>query len=204
MADQSSARDLSPAGRYAVMSGASAAVLVPGLILAATVVAPWFDWRTNALSDLGVTAGTALLFNGALVGGSVLSLPYAWALWSAANTRTREAVAVVFGAAIGCLGLVGVFVAGHPLHLPAALGFYLLATIALGLDATGRRDTRSGVITAGLAGTHLLSWIAWGAGLFPAPGLALPEFIGAVIVSTWVLILAPVAPVRALVDQSRR
>jgi hypothetical membrane protein len=51
--------------RLARLSGTVAPVVAFGAILLATVLAPWFSWTGDALSDLGVPATSAVapLFN---------------------------------------------------------------------------------------------------------------------------------------------
>lgn len=169
-------------------AGAASPAVALGGILLATALDPTFSWTTDALSDLGVRAPSALAFNGALIAGGLLGLPYAHLLFE----RADRAVAVAFGVGSLCLAGVGLFPSGTALHAPVAVGFYLLATVALAGDGVARRDESTGRLTLALAAGHVLSWTTWGAGLWPATGLALPEFVGALIVAAWVWLLGPV------------
>lgn len=182
--------------RVAATAGAVSAVGTPTLIVLATLLAPWFSWRANALSDLGVAPGTALLFNGALLGGGLVSLPFAWLLWhehGGIGGGTRAALFALTGVT---LAGVGAFPSGNALHFPVAVSFFLLLTATLTLDGLLRRGQRSGRLALLAAAVHVLGWIAWGQGLRPGPGLALPEFVGALALSVWILVGAPVAPFR--------
>ena len=171
--------------------GHAAPVVTLGTILLATVVSDSFTWTDSALSDLGVTTGTALLFNGGLVVGGLLALPYAYALWIAARSNVGRLTSVAFALAATTMGLVGVFVSGHPLHLPVALSFYLLVTATLVLDGFARRTVWQGRLSALLGVAHFLGWALWVAGSRFGTGLAVPETVGALVFALWVLGLSP-------------
>lgn len=166
---------------------ASPAVAIGGILLA-TLLDPTFSWTGDALSDLGIRPSSALAFNGALILGGLLGVPYAHLLFE----RTRRAVAVAFGAGTLCLAGVGLFPIGSALHAPTAIGFFLLATVAMAVDGVARRSEATGRATLGLAAGHVVSWVTWGAGLWSVSGLALPEFVGALIVAAWIWRLGPV------------
>lgn len=190
-------------------SGALAPVVALGGILLATLLDPSFSWTGDALSHLGVREPSAVAFNGALVVGGSLAVPYAHLLYersgrrmapterATADPRAGRALGLVFGVAGVCLAGVGLFPMGHPLHLPAAVGFYLLATVAFLIDGLARRDQYTGTATLRLAVIHVLVWATWGAGWWPGTGLALPEFAGALLVAVWVWWLGPLPALRA-------
>ncbi|QLG61628.1 DUF998 domain-containing protein [Halorarum salinum] len=179
--------------RPAAVVGAAAAVGTVLAILAAALVAPWFSWRADALSDLGVAPGTAPPFNGGLLLGGAFALPYAWALWRAGEGAGRIPAAT-FALSVVAMAGVGAFPAGGPLHFPAALAFYLLATATMAVDGLGRLTTTGGRAALVAAGLHLLVWAAWIARIRPGPGLALPELAGALLFVAWVVAGSPVAP----------
>ncbi|WP_080508406.1 DUF998 domain-containing protein [Haloparvum sedimenti] len=179
-------------GRRRAAGAASPAVALGGILLA-TLLDPTFSWTGDALSDLGVRAPSALAFNGALIVGGLLGLPYAHLL----SERGGRAVGVAFGVGTLCLAGVGLFPSGTAPHAPVAVGFFLLATVAVAVDGAARREEPTGRLSLALAAGHVLAWVTWGAGLWPATGLALPEFVGAMIVAAWVWLLGPVP---ALVD----
>lgn len=164
-----------------------AAVAIFGSIL----LAPEFSWAGDALSDLGAPdAPTAWPFNGGLILAGVIGLPFAAALAASARHRLDWLVAGVLAGALVLLAGVGLFPTGHPYHLSVAAGFYLLVTLTLWLDGTAgvlAGEPRFGLAAIWLANLHLLQWLAWAAGLRVGPGLAIPETIGAVLFSVWVL-----------------
>lgn len=168
--------------------GLLAPAIVLSSILLATVVSTEFSWTHSALSDLGVEGtAPALLFNGGLIVGGVVGLPYALSL----RRRGGSLLSGLFAATVVAMALVGVFPLGHGLHLPVAIGFYLLATATMAADGIDRRRRRGGRVSLLGVGVHLLIWSGWFAGIRPGPGLALPELAGAVVFAGWIWFLSP-------------
>lgn len=172
-------------------AGLLAPVVTLGAIFAATAISPTFTWTGSALSDLGVGASTALLFNGGLLVGALLALPYALPLWRAATGHLDRLVAVLFACTAVAMGLVGTFPSGRPEHFPVALAFYLLLTATLALDGVARRRRTSERVALALAVLHLLGWAVYVA-RFSAYRLAIPETVGALFLAGWVWWLSPV------------
>lgn len=182
-------------GRGYVPAAAGVAVTVGG-ILAATAVSPTFDWATGALSDLGARPPTALLFNGALVVGPALGLPYALTLAAAAGGRAEGVRAGALLLALVSTVGVGLFPSGTALHAPAAIGFFACATATLLADALARAGTLAGrlALAGGLAVPA--AWPAWALVVGPAagvtdPGIAIPELVGLAAFVAWVVGLPP-------------
>jgi len=199
-----------PESRALDYSGVVAVVVTIGSILAATVVAPGFSWRENALSNLGVTAtdvgttATVVLFNGGLIAGGVVGLGFGYALLRAATTRGESVVVGLLGLTLLLMSLVGVFPQDTAPHFPVALGFYLLISVSLWADALVRvrEGVRPWALTSGLAGTaNIATWIGWIAAGTPW-GLAVPELIGALLFGGWVCLrsVALAAPEGALAN----
>ena len=168
----------------------SAFVAIAGILLA-TGLDPTFSWTGDALSDLGVRDSSNAVFNGALLIAGVLGVVYGVGLFRVADGIREQLVAVMFALATVHLAGVGLFVIGHPLHLPAAIGFYLLVTITFIVDGIIRRRSRWGRYTLLLAALQLLIWSSWIIGLWPGNGLALPEFAGALLVPLWIYFVGP-------------
>ena len=180
--------------RLARLAGPAAVVVALGGILLATALSPTFVWRTSALSDLGVTPGTAWLFNGALVAGGIVGAPYAWALWSAASEPLSRLRAVSYLLALLSMAGVGLAPAGRPLHLPFAAAFFLLAALTAVVDGVARFRLPEGKLSL-LSG--VLAPVAWPAWLWlGGGGIAVPEFVGAVLFGVWVTVLSPERPGR--------
>lgn len=168
----------------------AAPVVTLGAVLVATILSPSFSWGASALSDLGRPgAPTALVFNGGLVAGAALALPFVVGVGRAVERRWTRLGVGMFGLAAISMGLVGVFPSGHPYHFPAALSLYLFVTYGLFCYGTGRvltGSTTGGLVAIWLGIGHVSSWIAWGTGLRIGPGLAIPETIGAGIFVAWI------------------
>ena len=171
-------------------SGLLAVAIAFGAVLASTVLSPSFSWATDALSDLGASASpTALLFNGGLIAGGALALPFAHLLWRRAATRVSRLGAAILAVGFACLALVGVFPIGTRLHLPVAVAFYLSITYGWFVRGTGvalAGRVRRGVGTIWFGVAHVTSWLAWVAGARIGPGIAVPETIGALLLAAWV------------------
>ncbi len=199
------------ASRRARLLGAIATALALGGIALATLLDPTFSWTGDALSDLGVRERSAPVFNGGLILGGLVGLGYAAGLWrvnrkpsakgrdppvgrpsafgrSPAFGRFR---ALVFGLAMVAMAGVGLFDLTHPLHTPAAVGFYTLVTATFAVDGVARRGRPTGRITLAFVPIHVAVWATFLAGLWPVTGLALPELPGALMLAAWVWVVGP-------------
>ncbi|SFR44609.1 DUF998 domain-containing protein [Halogeometricum limi] len=184
--------------RVSRLAGPVGAVFALSAILVATAVSATFSWAESALSDLGVAPATALLFNGGLAVGGLVALGYSLALWTA-----DRAVAVCYTLCAVAMILVGVFPSDTAAHYPAAVSFFLLLTLTLGVDGVRRRETTTGRVSFVLAAVSLAAWPLWWT-LDVGSGIAVPEFVGAVSLAVWVVGLSPVAPLRTRVSRRRR
>ncbi|MFD1587583.1 DUF998 domain-containing protein [Halorientalis brevis] len=183
------------ADRVSWGAGIVAPVVTLGAIFVATLLSPQFSWTGNALSNLGTTISTAstpttrLVFNGGLIAGGFVGLWFGYALVGAARNRIELVGVALFGLVLVALVLIGVFPQGTDPHVPVAIAFYVLLSIALWTYGVGNvvaGDRVRGVATilaGGLNGATWAVWIATGALL--RPGLALPEIVGAVLFAGW-------------------
>jgi len=189
--------ELARAGRLAgVVAVLVAAVGIAGAALAS----PAFTVTGNALSDLGqpgnpvATPLTTLLFDGGLVLSGVVGLPFAAVLWRESEHRLGRIAAVPFAVALLGMAGVGLFPAGRPLHVPAALTLYLASMVAMAADGVGTALAglrRRAAVTLSLVAVHVGGWWAWAAsGPVLRPGLAIPELLGAGVFAAWVLLTA--------------
>jgi len=175
--------------RFARACGVLAPVAALTGIGLAIAFTPSFSWASSALSDLGTPgAPVPWLFNGGLILGGVLALPFAWWHWRRARTRVGRSVPVALAGAGLALAGIGVFPLGTALHFPFAAGFYLLLTYTLFLDGSVR--ALAGTLRRGLAWIwvgigHLTGWLLWA--LAGVGGLAVPEAFGALLFTAWLL-----------------
>jgi len=169
-------------------AGVASPVVSLGSILLATALSPTFTWTGSALSDLGApTAPTAALFNGGLVLGGALALPFAVRLVGAARNRPESVGAGLFALTALALAGVGLFPLTTPQHTPVAIAFFLLLSLSLWAYGAGNAlagDRRLGVLTAVLGALNVAAWVVY-VTIFPGLGLALPESVGAGVLALW-------------------
>lgn len=175
-------------------TGPVAAAVAMGCIVAATAISPTFSWWAGALSDLGVGGASAWLFNGGLVLGWLLGLPYAWALWTAAADSLGHLRAATYLCALLGMAGVGLFPAGQPAHLPIALAFFVFASLTLLVDGVARLRLPTGKFALACGVASPLVWPAWGLWLAPGAGIAVPEFVAAGLFAGWIAFLSPERP----------
>jgi len=182
-------------------------------LLVATLIDPLFSWQSRSLSSIGEANGEALLavgtadqlafllFNGGLIFGGIVGLPFAARLWPETVNGIEKAGVVVL--AVALLAMTGIGFAyldgpANALHFPFAAGFFLLATVALLVFGTGYALDRSptfGLVTMWLGIVHLLQWVVWvllEAMVWTGDGdtwtyFAVPEAVGAALFGGWVI-----------------
>ncbi|MCU4740406.1 DUF998 domain-containing protein [Natronoglomus mannanivorans] len=194
--------------RIAAGFGIATPIVTLGAILLATLVAPpeTFTWSDRALSDMGrPDAATFWLFNGGLVVGGLLGVPFVWRLWVGARNTLERAGTVCYGLAIVGMFFVGVFFLEHTawyleteLHAPAALAFFGLAPVSnwiLGAGAVYAGDRTWGLVTVGAGIAHVLTWVIWilyvtTTATRPMAWFAVPEMVAAVLFGGWTVLAA--------------
>lgn len=185
-------------GQWAGPAFGVAAIVVAFLgIFGAVALSPSFAWSENALSNLGVashaagTGTTVLLFNGGLILGGLLGIGFAGVLALQRTHLLRRLGAAIFGVAMASMAGVGVFPQGHSLHFSVASGLYMLFSVATIVYAGGLAidgDRRAAALSAGLGVANLGIWIGWvGMVGIEAPGLAIPEILGAGCIGAWAI-----------------
>ncbi len=180
-----------PIERIGPLSGIASSIVALGAIGLATILSHSFSWTHSALSELGVAGGiVATLFNGGLITGGGIAVPFGlWLLGRAENRLERLGVYSFWLTAVA-MAAIGLFPMGSPLHVPVAVSFYLLLTVSLCLYGIGNvlaGQRRRGLLTILLGGVTLGGWIVWGLQLRAfVPGLALPETVGALALAFWV------------------
>lgn len=167
------------------LCGMFAPVLLIGLILAAVSRSPWFSWHDNALSDMGVHPAVASLFNTVLIAGGVFNVIFAAGLavgLPRGVLTTGGSLALVTASVL--LSFVGILPESYgTLHNAVAIGYYLLTPVAYlligaGFWLAGARIPGVCTLAAGLA-ILLVTFFT------PHHGVAVPEMLGALIISCW-------------------
>jgi len=195
---------MSTVKRIAAVTGVVAPLVGYGAILVATVIFPDFSWLTQALSHTGSVGGeygeaasqSSQVFNTGLIVAGFLVLPYTWRLWIDANNLVQKVAVACFVLSALSLSGVGFFPLGGQFdayHTPAALGHYLMFTFGLWLYGSGavfRERHGWGLALVWLGNVHLLMWVLWAIGTVlgsPIKGLAIPEFVGALIFAVFLV-----------------
>lgn len=186
----------------ALKTGLVAPVIALVGILLATLVDPSFSWMDSALShtgelppgrstsvDLFVDRPSFLLFNGSLIAAGLGGLPFAWLLYDEAEHPLKRSGAGTLAIALVSLAAVGIFHLPHGWHAPAAI-VHFIATMGflwlygLGLAETGQ--LKRGAVATGLGFLVLGTWLFWTFAMTDA-GIAIPEFVGALALSGWIV-----------------
>ncbi|MFA9415343.1 DUF998 domain-containing protein [Natrinema sp. HArc-T2] len=193
--------------RIATYCGFAAPTVALGAIALATIVAPpeTFTWHDRALSEMGrYGAPTFWLFNGGLIVGGLLGLPFVWRCWLASRNAVERLGIVLLVIAVGGLIGVAVFFLEHTavyletsLHGLAALAVFSVAPFASWVYGTGAAladDGRLAVASFWLGIVHPLAWLGWllslGGRVDTGTWFAVPEFVAAVAFGGWILTLA--------------
>lgn len=178
-----------------------------GIAIAISLSPWWFDWWTNALSDLGHpdmlgglngTPGlnpAAIYFNGGLILTGIITIIFATHLLMLFYLRKNNIGLIgtfLFMISMTFLALVGVY---HEAllfpHAIAALGFFstlLICTIILGIAFVRNPSTRIEGLIALIMGVIITITLFIGfSNLAPWTGAAIPEMIMAIAGFIWVL-----------------
>lgn len=183
--------------RLAIRAGLVGPLVGFGTTLAATARSPTFQWTGSALSDLGAAgAANSWLFNYGLVASALVTLPFVWVVWAAADHLVEHVGAAAFGLSVVLLGLVGVFPIDTALHGPVSVAYFTLLTVTLWVHGSGwvlAGLVRRGLIAIWLGIGHVLFWIAW---VVAGPGgIAIPELVGSLAFYAWILLVVRTLPV---------
>jgi len=195
--------------------GYPAVVLGFGFMFLGTLIDPEFAWKTRSLSSIGEANGhellavgsldqiAFLLFNGGLILGGLIGLPFVVVLGS-----LTEGTASTAGTVCGVLTLLGMSGVGVA-YLDGPLGglhFLFATTLFFGLTFTmwtfGTAmalgdDPRYGIGTIWLSNAQVFLWIVW----IIAEAMALtgddvwtyfavPEFVAGLAFGGWVVVTA--------------
>jgi len=132
-----------------------------------------------------------VLFNGGLLLGGLFGLLFAWGRWQRTTRAGGRVVAVLLGLTVVCMAGIAVFPQGTTPHVPLAVAFFVLITATIWADSlvTGKTpEGLRGAVTAWLGLVNVLAWGIWIAtGPVLRPGVAIPEIVGALVLSAWVI-----------------
>ncbi|MHA2408292.1 MAG: DUF998 domain-containing protein [Candidatus Ranarchaeia archaeon] len=159
-------------------------------IAIAIMLSPWFNWVTNALSDLGVYETNflaALIFNQGLMVSGALMILFSVGFWNVTAQYSLEKLGI-FVFAIGgvFLFLIGVFpetVIG--VHYAVSVGFFATIPISMWVFTTKWLRVKHTQVLGGLSFTLpfavIIIWIQ------PWDGVAIPETLSVALYIIWLL-----------------
>jgi len=167
-------------------------IIALGSIAISIMLSPWFTWRNNAISDLGVHP-VAPIFNISLIVCGIMCSVFALsAMMRFRNWLARAGMAVMFQACVALVG-IGVFTEDYsPHHFYFSVAFFvllLLAALILSPYFLIKRKTRSiGIAGIGVVVLGVFAWayhfaVGWGV------GVAIPEALTFVPGGIWFVML---------------
>lgn len=183
------------APRAAVVGGAAGILaVVVGLsgVVAATLVAPWFSWTGNALSDLGAPGRqTAALFTFAIVAAGALYLEFVRSLWQSSTAWSRggrAGLGMLGGGALFLIG-VGAVPTGYFPHFWLSVGYFFLYPPGVILFGAAERTAHKGLLPASLvlAATALAFGVLQFTPLFSSQ--AIPELVLSASMGAWTMVV---------------
>ncbi|MCS7374281.1 MAG: DUF998 domain-containing protein [archaeon GB-1845-036] len=160
------------------------------LIFISIMNAPWFSWRINALSDLGVVFPSSIYFNFGLIFSGFLELIYSIGLiFQFRGLLHRLSIFTLIFDSISLMG-IGFFpeTAGkiHFYFSVAFFAFYPLSLLIFFLGSlVDKCHFKLGLLGLILAFTSIGIWIfPWK--IFGVKGVAIPEFLSSLCGSLWI------------------
>lgn len=179
--------------RFGGFCGILGSVLSIVLVLAATVLSPWFRWENNALSELGV-GEVSWLFNSAMLIGGVLIFFFALGIreYFDGNQLVRVGVNLVIIASV-FLALVGVFTIDMKvMHGIVSLGPLMLAPLGFVFIGLGTEEAKLRKFSMGSGAAALVSILVLPMIILFLPfkvGFAVPEIINTIIITVWIFLM---------------
>jgi hypothetical membrane protein len=157
--------------------------------------ASWFSWTENALSDLGVHAESATLFNSGLILGGILTVIFAFGVVRFYGNQTVGRDGAFFLLLAGIfLASIGVFPENSPnnIHYIVSVAFFAAFPLSLLIQSAALMQTavnrKFGAFTLLIAIIAIIPWAIW-MPLRPYKGVAIPELVSATAAATWSIVM---------------
>ena len=170
--------------RNCALLGLVAPLVAVMFIAAAILLSPWFNWGTNALSDLGhsTKSEAAPFFNFGLLSTGFLII-----LYSLTSFKNHTKYTSIFLVLTGLsLQLVATFDEVYkPLHFIVSVLFFL----SLGFSSISYFIEKRSTLAVAALIIGVSSWILYGLEVYSA-GIAVPEAVSAMAVAAWVMLSA--------------
>jgi hypothetical membrane protein len=168
---------------YALL-GLAAPLIAVFFIAVSIALSPWFNWGTDALSDLGHSGNSAVapLFNFGLLLSGFLIIVFALK-----SFRTHAKYTSYFLTLVGlALQLVATFDEVYkPLHFQVSVLFFA----SLGFVSISYFIEKRSILAVAALTIGAVSWILYGLEIYSS-GIAVPETISSMATVTWVMLAA--------------
>ena len=170
--------------RYYALFGILGPLIAIIFIAVSIFLSPWFNWGSNALSDLGhsFTSDVAPLFNfGLLLSGFFMIF------YSITSFRIHAKYTSYFLVLTGLtLQLVATFNEVYgTIHSQVSVLFF----VALGLASISYIIEKRSVLAVAALGFGFVSWILYGLEIYSV-GIAVPEVASSIATASWVVLSA--------------
>lgn len=171
--------------RISGLCGIAAPIFGFSSILIAVSYSPWFSWTENALSDLGVDGFSAFVFNSGLIFSGFLLIVFSVGLTHLLNEGLLSRIGHgLFSLAAVDLCLIGIFSENFGvIHFYVSILFFTLLPLSLILMGVELVKASSYKKLGFIA--LLSSALAIGIWLPTWSGVAVPEFVSALVGSAW-------------------
>lgn len=171
--------------RISGLCGIAAPIFGFSSILIAISYSPWFRWTENALSDLGVDGFSAVMFNSGLIFSGFLLIVFSVGLTHLLTEGLLSRIGHgLFSLAAVDLCLIGIFSENFGvIHFYVSITFFTL--LPLSLILMGARLVKASSYKKLGFIALLSSVLAIGIWLLPWRGVAVPEFVSALMGSAW-------------------
>ena len=170
--------------RYNVLFGVISPIVGIFFTITSIILSPWFNWRNNALSDLGhsINSEVASLFNIGLLISGFLLIYYSISIFK--NHAKYTSYFLIFAGLM--FQLVATFdeIYGY-LHFQVSLLFF----VALGFVSLTYIIEKRSIIASISLFIGLISWIVYGMNIIKM-GIAIPETISSFTTSIWIILSA--------------
>ena len=163
-------------------------------------ISPWFSFHHNALSDLGVRAPSALIFNLGLILGGALGVLVSSILIYEFKGYLRGLIGSTFLLLTTLsLSLIGLFTEeSGAIHLYVSIAFFVLLPIAqISFSVILKRLLKEWPLSVAFGAISALVWV------FPWKAAAIPELISSLSGSAWIIWISLLLITERL-DEDRR
>jgi len=159
------------------------------IIISSILLAPWFSWTGNALSDLGGTNGFgAVVFNSGLAMTGALMMMFSTGLFELTKGdvvgQVGSVVYLLSAILLIAIGVVNITI--EPWHLYVSIGFFVALPLSAILTGIFCFRKKMRFYTLLSLGTAVLAAVIW---ILPWSAVAIPEALSVAYLGVWQILL---------------